>query len=361
MGLVAQESVSGDVGYAPPVGGLRIDAPGSRTTIMSIPLLRPAVHVGRIARVGSGTLKIAAASFEVDSFRPTAAESYYAEVTSGALTGVILPILSNTSSELTLDTGGIDLAQHPLGTALSNSYNAQFELTSPGDMVVIRPCWKVGQILGTSDNDVALTPFASVPEAEGLVAGDRLLVPNNTLLGFEQPPEAELFFVQGVGWRKKGAGQDQSGYPLDPRHPTLMSRSGGEALTLLIPGDVPMTRAATWIPGATALQGREIFVSSRIAQPIAIADSGLWNSDPSRSAVKVSPTLLSRVGELQSFANLESGHSLEPEERWVVVTGQGWKEVGDQASSIMLQPGTGYRLRLRTGSPGGWWLQTPNY
>ena len=350
-----------DVAYAPPVGCLRIDALGSRTSLMSVPLLRPAAHVGRIARVGSASLKIAAASFALNRFQPGAQESFYAEVTTGALAGVILPIISNTANELTLETGGLDLKQHPLGAALADVYDVQFALTAPGDTVVIRPYWTVGQILGATGSDVALAPFSSIAEAEGLAAGDRVQFPDRQSLGFEQPPGTELFFVQGIGWRKKGAAQDQAGYPLDPQRPALLSRTAGNAVTLLIPGDVPRTRAATRIAGADANQGREVFFSSRLAQPIALADAGLWNSDPVRSVVQASPTTLGRVDELQVFGSLENDHGFEPEQRWVFVAGEGWKEVGAQASALMLQPGTGYRLRLRAGSPGGWWLETPNY
>lgn len=350
-----------EVAYAPPVGCLRIEAPGSRTSLVSVPLLRPAAYVGRIARVGAGTLRIAATNLVVNRFRPGPQESFYAEVTTGALAGVLLQIVSNTSNELTLDTGGIALTAHPLGTIRTDVYNAQFALTTPGETVVIRPYWTIGQLLGATEPDLAIEPFSSTAEAEGLAAGDRVLIPNRQSLGFEQPADASLFFVQGAGWRKQGAGENQAGFPLDPRHPALLSRGSSGAVTLLISGEVPITRAATRIPGTDATQGREVFLSTRLAEPISLADSGIWNSDPLRSVVKASPSLLIRVDELQSFADLDSDHGLEPEQRRVFVTNQGWMAVGENTSQFQLVPGRGYRLRLRAGSPGGWWLENPNY
>jgi uncharacterized protein (TIGR02597 family) len=352
------------VSNTPPVMGMRVDLPAKQNSLVSTPVLRKPVFMGRIKEVESGALVVAGAQWATDIYKPGATGSYYAEFVSGDFTGVVLPITSNTSNKLVVNNSGNSLVSstHSLGAIKTDIYNSTtLQLTQQGDRIVIRPAWDVGKLFGRNDSEVILQKFVSQVEAENLTAGDRILIPNRSLLGFEQMPENELFYVQSQGWRQKGnATGDASGYPLEAGNLWVVSRNAVDDLKLLIPGEVPVNRIATWVPGSSATVGSEVLLSSRLAEPIDLLNSGLWNVNVSKSPMRASASLTARRDELSFFSRLDGDFGWEPSERWVIIGNGNWQEVGNLSQSL-LEPGAGFRLRLDTSHDGAWWIQTPNY
>ncbi len=358
--LYAQEVAS-----TPPVGGMRLALPGAKSSLLSIPVLKAVSAVGRALKVSEHAVTLSHVSWTVGQYRPTATASYYMEFTTGALAGVMAKIVDNTATSLELEPSNYSLLAHPLGRVVTDSYDATFQQTLFGDLAVIRPFWTIGEVLGTTAAELQLTAFPSSDAALSLHAGDRIYLPKSGEGSWDQLAAAPLFYVQGLGWRQTGhATTDRQGEVLRPGQPWLAVRQSLPSSVLVIVGNIQLTRAATYIPAGTA-KGRDILIASRLSEPVKLSNSGLSSDDPAKRVLTPSPSLGERVDEYYSFGSQLSTPFLEPSHRYLWVTGQGWQEPGnaqsDIAQTVDLQPGTGGLLRLRPSSPGGFWLQVPQY
>ncbi len=103
-----------DTAYAPPVGGLTINAPAAQSTSVSLPLLHASVGagtmLGRIGAVGVNYLDVTAAGWTPGGLSKSA-NPYYVRFRTGALAGRVMLVAStaNTATRLFLSTDGTDL------------------------------------------------------------------------------------------------------------------------------------------------------------------------------------------------------------------------------------------------------------
>lgn len=108
----------GTTAYTDPMGGMVVNCPNNSDTILTIPFHRSEVYTGQISSVSASDITMVGnPGFTVDEFVTTG--GHYALISSGALEGLVLPILSNTVDTLTVDSGGEDLSSLAVSDTLS--------------------------------------------------------------------------------------------------------------------------------------------------------------------------------------------------------------------------------------------------
>ncbi|MES2570105.1 MAG: TIGR02597 family protein [Verrucomicrobiota bacterium] len=353
--LGAQETAS-----TPPVGGMRLELPAKKSSLLSVPVLKPTTAIGRVVHVSDNGATLSNVNWTIGQFRPTAATSYYLEFTTGELAGVSAKIVDNTATSVELEPGTYTLTAHPLGVIAKDVFDSNFNQTGFGDVAIIRAFWTLGEVLGATDSEVQIAPFATLASAHRRNPGDRVYIPGAGDNSWEKLAQTPLFYVQGSGWRQTGqAATDRQGELLPPGKPWLVVRQSAQSSTLIVVGNIQLTRAVTHIPPGN---GRDVLIASRFPEPIDLTGSGLYFADPIKRALVPSSSLGARGDEYYTFEVQPGTPYLEPAHRYLWVTGLGWREPGqdeEMGPAIALKPGLGGMLRLRASNPGGFWLQVP--
>lgn len=230
-------SVTGQV-YSVPEGYVTLviaAGTGSAATgsFISLPLLSQPIGVGRlvgkITSLTSNTVSNSNAAWNSGSFA-IAGSPYFVRFTSGAALGRIFLITGNSTTSVTLDTGGIDLLQ--LGIVSGTDTYEIF----PGDTIL--------SIFGT--------PSPSNP----IVGGPSPSGPVDKLYLFEFGAWATYFYNTAASqWRRGSLPFSQNNKILHPNLPILFSRTGTTPLIYKLTGRVPDTPQVVSVPndGGTAI------------------------------------------------------------------------------------------------------------
>jgi uncharacterized protein (TIGR02597 family) len=342
--ISAGESVS----YTPPAGYFALPVKARSDNYVSLPLVPKAVGFGTVSAAGRDRVTIGSKRWNSGQFRRKAGApkpSFVAEFVTGPLRGISYEVLDNNTDTLVLDTQGDDLTNHPRGSI------------SFGDVVRLRPLWTAAAVFGDSEANLQIAP-----KPNPLRSGDSIILPNNSGVGYNKAPDAQLSFVRNAGWRSSTGDQsiDRADYPFIPGQPMNIRRLATQDTAIITLGHVTRGRQAVYIPDGAAA-GNDVFVGLLRPETVSLEDSGLIDVDrPELSAFQASENAVFRADELMSFGS-DSGLNQTPQRSFYYLASRGWREAGspgiEVGRSITLEPGRAYLLRKKASSPGGDWVQ----
>jgi uncharacterized protein (TIGR02597 family) len=278
---------------------------------------------------------------ETGATTPATTGSYYAEFVTGPLAGLSYPVLGNASGTFTLDTQEDDLTAHSLG---------EIAVGENGDLVRIRAGWTLVEAFGDGAS-LRLTPAPLVTGAV-YIAGDAILLPDNSALGPDPKPAAVFTYISGQGWRRRGVEGAAGGHTLRFGEPFTVRRQAAAPAEFLIIGYAPTGPGVVRLPAVLDDTDRDVAVAWTSPAPAILAEAGL-------TAV-LTPSPGGAVGTdlLLDYAGARGGFARPPEREFALRQGH-WFEAGVNQDAASLEPGAGYVLRLRGGRPVRYWRQSP--
>jgi uncharacterized protein (TIGR02597 family) len=350
--LLCGEVKAQSASYSPPAGYFQLSIEGESDNHLAIPLQRPAATYFRVGGAEATSLTSRSILWPRGVFSSVSAGTtqrvvYHAEFCSGPLKGVRYRVLDNSEDKLFLDTRGDDLTAHSRGAV-------GFD-----DLVRLRESWEVATVFGVSDEDVAIEP-----RPDATVPGDSVLLPDKENIGLNKPTIDDLFYVSGAGWRSAGnSDYDEQHRPLEPGEAFIVRRRAEADTKITVLGQVPLGAQSirVGVAGGDETSSNDSHVSLLSPEPVRLKDAGLSNStDPASSVIRGSRNRLLRTDELLAFGS-GKGFDLAPERSFFHLLNGGWCEAGNANATIgddfMLQPGTAYIIRRKSGHQDVEWIQ----
>lgn len=331
-----------------PAGAFRLLLRGSSDTVVSLPLLRPALVTAPLAYRSGSQLTLVT---DVPEAPSTGA---FVLVLGGTLEGAVLPVTAQAGPVLTVTAGAYDLAQLQTVTA-----------DGAGTPVAVVPYWTLDTLFPAGAG-INVSTSASNRATEILVFDD-------TVAGINLSAAATFFYFAGngnkpAGWYKVGdTAAPKGGQRLDPASYFIVRHKVATATTLLVTGGVQMAgyRVPLWLRAAGGAQDN--LVSLPAVAPVSLADSGLVGSGAFRASASAS----NRTDELMVFDNTAVGQNKSASATYFYFAGNetkpaGWYRVGDTAhtsDAVQLRPGEGFVIRKRqpTTVHADQWFGLPSY
>jgi uncharacterized protein (TIGR02597 family) len=353
-----------------PVGYVTVAFPADTDTNTAMPLARPAVYSGEINSISGsvitlkGTPSFTASEFVYSS--EVQPNYYYAIVTSGAvdlagqptsssLEGSVFPITENDTGAITLDLGGMSLADLD-----------EASVDGIGDTIRIAPYWSLGTLFsdgGSLDPSPSFTPVTSI------------LFADNDSAGINLASSATYFYYSGTaaggpGWRKVGSAptivfDDQ---PLSPDSYFTVRNSSANPASLVVAGNVPVTAFRTILNSIADNIPQDNFISLAMPTDVTLAESQLVESGAFIGSSSFTP-----VDTLLVFDSAATGLNKSTSSTFFYYTGtvaggSGWRKVGSAPTLIfdndaVLKAGEGFIIRKAAQPSAGSlsWAITPPY
>ena len=318
--------------YSDIVGYITSSIPAGKMTMVSFPLLEQEVYSGVFTSKNGGVLTSSASNFNASliSAKNYASEPlYHIEITSSsdATSGLIIDILSATSSTVTVSTDD----------AASLSGTESFK---------IRKYLTLGDVFG-QNNSAGLKQGPSVSEADIVYA----LVNGNWKQYFYYDDEVGFDPTQWADLSQVGDAKDAR---IDPDQGILIARKPGSgSVSLAVTGTVKSTQAK--IPVATGMQ----IVTNPWPTPMTFAQLGLQTGNVA-TGLKQAPS----VGEADVIYRLENG---EWNQYFVYDDQVGfdpvqWTKLGDIADPSSTQIGVGEAFLIKRVAPQSFaWSPAKNF
>ncbi|HVU25444.1 MAG TPA: TIGR02597 family protein [Opitutus sp.] len=333
-----------------PVGAFRLRLRGGSDTVVSPPLLRPALVAGAIDVRSGNQLTLAV---DVPALPSTGA---YVLVLSGPLEGAGLPVTARSGRTLTVTAGAFDLGE--LRTESADGSGA-------GNVAAVVPYWTLDTLFPAGAG-INVSTSASNRATEVLFFDD-------TIAGINLSAAATFFYFAGsgskaAGWYKVGdTAAPKGGQRLNPGSYFIVRHKVATDTTLLVTGCVQLAgyRVPLWLRTADGAQDN--FVCLPAATPVSLGNSGLVDS----GAFQASPSAAARTDELLVFDNTLVAQNKSASAVYFYFAGSeakpaGWYKVGDTshpADTELLHPGEGFVVRKR--QPGtvhaDQWFGLPSY
>ncbi|MGY8642301.1 MAG: TIGR02597 family protein [Verrucomicrobiales bacterium] len=273
---------------------------GGSDTFISVPFHRAPIFSGSVA----GNVTLNDAEIEVSAEAPgwtpdTFVGSHYAKFTTGAASGLILEISTNSASGITVDPAGY--RRHSV---------------KAGDRFLIIPHWTLDTLLPVSQTTLHLSTGHLVP---GRGSEIHFYVPNSE--GINLSPEL-IYYVTATGWFQSAKGSPAAGDVIVRPHAAMVVRHKvGAADTLFRPAaNVDVNPSQVQLSASQgALRDNVLAIIRPI--PVSLKDLGL-RSPAFISSVGVAPG--KRRDELMIFDNAEIGLNKSESARYFFHSGH-WK------------------------------------
>lgn len=213
---LAGSTVKGQEVYSQIVGAISIDLPAESDVIVSFPFKQSAEFRGTVESAsenGGLVLSVATDSLTSESFdQASGVSTHYLVIESGTQMGVHLDIVSNTTSQVTLNGGE--------SAGIQN-----------GDEIAIYPHWTLSSAfpLGVANED------ADEPGVRSI----EVIVPEGVASEGNMIPDG-IYYFSGGAWRQVGAGIDSvaDSAVLRPGRALVIRNNDGEAKNALFFGEV---------------------------------------------------------------------------------------------------------------------------
>ena len=330
--VMAGNALANDPVYSETVGYNTSTVPAGKMTMVSFPLLKQEVYSGTFTSKNGGVLTSSTSSFDASliSAKNYAGEPlYFIEITSdsNATSGLIIDILSATSTTVTVSTGD--------AASLSGT-----------DSFKIRKYLTLGDVFGAS-NSAGLKQGPTIGEADivyALVNGNwKQYFYFDDVVGFDPTKWADLSQV--------GDAKDAR---IDPDQGVLIARkTGSGSVSLVVTGTVKSTQAK--IPVATGMQ----IVTNPWPTPMTFTQLGIQTGSVA-TGLKQGPS----VGEADVIYRLENG---EWKQYFIYDDQIGfdpvkWKKLGDTADPSNIQIGVGEAILIKRVAPQSFaWSPAKNF
>ena len=295
--------------YTTPVGYVSIgngaaavdNVPANTDVLVSIPVLKSAAYQGTVSAVGADTITLAnAPAFTVNQWTAT---PHVIVIESGANSGLIAPILSNTADQLTLGLGVFSLT----GTVATDS-------------VSIRPAWTVSNFMAGASS----------------LTGVQLLTYSNTSATINNSADG-LFFYVGGNW-ENGDGDPANDVILYPGDAFIVRTTATPIVDFSVSGEVPLANSYIAI-GEKAGGPRDTAFAyfSPVSEPLGSSGLGFASGDV-----------------LLDFDNNSPGLNKSGIPYFYVGGGNWENGDGDPAGTFELQGGRGYVYRRASAASTGY-------
>jgi uncharacterized protein (TIGR02597 family) len=330
--VMAGNAAANDPVYSETVGYNTSAVPAGKMTMVSFPLLKQEVYSGAFTSKSGGVLTSSASNFDASliSAKNYASEPlYFIEITSSsnATSGLIIDILSATSTTVTVSTGD----------AASLSGTESFK---------IRKYLTLGDVFG-ANNSAGLKQGPSLSEADIVYA----LVNGNWKQYFYYDDQVGFDPTQWADLSQVGDAKDAR---IDPDQGILIARkTGSGSVSLVVTGTVKSTQAK--IPVVAGMQ----IVTNPWPTPMTFAQLGLQTGNEA-TGLKQAPS----VGEADVIYRLENG---EWKQYFIYDDQIGfdpvqWTKLGDIADPSSTQIGVGEAILIKRVTPQSFaWSPAKNF
>lgn len=292
------------------VGMLPITVKGNATTFLGVPFSREPVASGTVTSHGGSQMTDSGASFPVGAFNQNAAgqATHYLQITGGASRGRVLPVVSNTATQITI-AGAVG--------SLENNV----------DEYLVIPFWTLNTLFGAA-NQAGFGGGSSAGNSDNIS-----FVNTSGVL-------ADYFYkasgVGGTGWKLATAptGPNQGETPVSAFGGFVVRRRAAEDVVIPVSGTVFSGRQQVPIAAGTSVIS---WPESRIAT--SLNGSGLGGVLQGGSSAGNADTLvLEKNGVILEFFFKSSG-----------IGGTGWRlstaPTGADQGNVLIEPGDAIGVR----------------
>jgi len=334
-----------------PVGVAALKLRGNSDTIVSLPLLRPALASGSIQSAGSGqlTMTITVPTIPTDS-------GAYVLVLTGALEGAVLPITAfDGQSTLTVTTGA-----YSLGNLQTESVNG----TGQGDLAAIVPYWTLDTVFpGGAGINASTSPSVRNTEIQLYTA---------PAPGTNQVASAIFFYFSGnaakaAGWYQVGNTATALGsQQLVPNSYFVVRNKIAGDQTVYLAGCVQMAGYNVAVSTLAANTAQDNLLGLPVGASLTASAANLVGS----GAFAASPSSTAVADEVLTFDNTVVAENKVPAASYYYCSGTqgqpaGWYAVGNATSPVTLNfaPGQGFIIRKKAVATAqtAWWTGVPPY
>ncbi len=308
-----------------PVGVIQISAPGNSDTLVSLPLIQPAVFNGVVGSYSGSAVTVSGSpGWTEDAW----ASGHYAFWRSGELEGHYATILGNTADTLTLDTDAEMLA-----------------VVAAGDRVSIHPYWTLGTLFPGGEGVNAATSH--------VMRDTEIMFQDPNAIGINQAADSIYYYLDGE-WKKVGGdlNEDYRNAIIVPDGFFIVRHNTDNATTITFTGEVIMGKIALPILYQDVSEQDNIIGLQRPIE-MTLDESGLGPNLGPGDALYVWDQTVPRRNRM--FSNADK----------YTYDGNWRKNDGsdDVGSEQVFLPGFGFVIRkaMNTGIDEVIWVNEPNY
>ena len=265
-----------------PVGVMSYSFPATSqltSTQISVPLMASPVFAGKTSAVAANSVTLASSAFQAGEFAATGSP-HYLRITSGAQSGRMLLILSNTADTITVDVSDNS-------SQATNLTQANFSV-AVGDSAQIVPGDTLATFFGDNSqgNPLAFAGAASALSADTIGIYNRISLKNDI-----------YFYNTNLGrWVLNGSTANVGNTVILHPHSsiTITRRSGRPATSIAVLGEVPAIPPLTKTSGG----GQVVYSSTRYPVDMTLGSLSFSNWTQSNSALSAdtvsiyNPTIL---------------------------------------------------------------------
>jgi uncharacterized protein (TIGR02597 family) len=335
-----------------PVGALQLNLLGNSDTLVSLPLLRPAIVESPLSIQAGSVLTL------VTPLPTLPAEGAFILILTGSLEGAVLPISSVTAGVATVSAGSFNLAALKTETATGAGL---------GDMAAVVPYWTLDTVFpGGQGLNVSTSTVTHNSE---------VLLYNDSVPGTNFSPSATYYYFvgngsQAAGWYQAGSTVAQGSLRLVPQQYFTVRNNIAGNTQLMVCGAVQMGGYRVPLLIVQANTSQDNLVSMPVPLPTTLGGpggSGLFES----GAFVASTSNLLLSDEVLLYDNTAVGHAKAPYATFYYFVGSsakaaGWYRVGSTtslANGFVLNPGEGLVVRKKGAGPASvsFWSALPPY
>ena len=332
--------------YSAPIGYSTVACPVNSDTIVGMPLRQAPDLSGALtgAPVSPGDQAV----LTIGAFTGAYANTHYVKFSSGPDSGKILPVVSNTTTTLTVDLNGGSLA------------------SVQGDALEVIKFWTLGELFNPSQatTDAATTGNAVVASLNALASGRRtlLLLPDQMSPGINIAPN-QSFFIVGGEWRELGVAGNKDLIQLWPdtyfiiRQPSNIS----QATSYVATGQVELGEVTVPLTTQTS-SFQDNFIA--ISRPVDVPLDQLGLKDTPAFVSSTNTLASGRRDVLLVFDNSSTAINKAPAATYFVFNGQ-WRKLGSggDAGEDLILAGNGFIIRKFATATGEtvFWKNSRSY
>ena len=309
-----------------PVGVIQISAPGNSDTLVSLPLIHPAVFNGIVGSYSGSEVTVSGSpGWTEDAW----AGDHYVFGRSGSWEGHYATISGNTADTLTLDIDADTLAQ-----------------IAAGDRLSIHPYWTLGTLFPGGEGVNAATSHVT--------RDTEILFQDPNAIGINQAADSIYYYLAGE-WKKVGGdlNGDYSDTIIVPDGFFIVRHNTGTATTITFTGEVIMGKIALPLLYQDISEQDNIIGLQRPIE-MTLDESGLGTNLGSGGALYVWDQTVSQMNRM--IANADK----------YTYDGTAWRKndgTNDVGSEEVFLPGVGFVIRQAMAADVNEriWINEPNY